>query len=118
MADEKYGIKATKEMVEFLVAVVQGVVDSFADGRLDIWDVPRFFKAIGKAIPAIQHVGELCKELRDLSPEEIEEIKPLVRLDLKLPLPMADTLLKQVINATIETLKIIPLVRGLQETKK
>ncbi len=115
---EKYGIKETKEMLDFLVSVVQGAIDSAMDGKLDLWDLRNFFQALKKVGPAFKDCSKIGQELSDLSHAEIEELEELVNAELKIPIPGVDHVVKQAITLVLELLKFVPWVGALHEAKK
>ena len=116
--EEKFGIKETKEMVDFLVSVIQGAIDSAVDGRLDLWDIRNFFKSLRKVGAAFKDCSKIGQELSDLSDKEIAELEALVNSELSIGNLLIDGFVKQAIIVLLEMLKFVPFVEALKGDKK
>lgn len=78
---EVKSIKETKELFAGLGLVAKEVKGALADGKLDLSDL-KFVLDLGKEhqvlVDAVQGVGEVPAELKDLDKEELLEIIMLV----------------------------------------
>lgn len=71
-AAENVGIQNTLEVVEFGVALVKAIDGAKADGKIDLADIGQLFPVAPLVVPMIDGVGQIPKELGDLSDEELE----------------------------------------------
>lgn len=71
---EKYGIKETKEVIDFGFALGAGIVAAKADGKIDLGDLPLVLPIFVSAAPALADISMVPKELADISAEEAEEL--------------------------------------------
>ena len=94
----EYGIKETKEMIGFSLAVTTAVVDSMEDGRIGITDALNFFGALKKAPAAFSGFSQIPAELNDLDEAEIEELIEYVRGEFDYP----DELVKDMVLKSIK----------------
>ena len=79
------GLKETKEVVDFAIALGHGVEGAMEDKQITLSDVPLFFPAFVKLVPAIEGADQIALEFKLASQEEIDELKAYVnsKLDLK-----------------------------------
>lgn len=82
--DIQYGIKESKEVIDFAIGMGVGVSASLQDGKINFLDLPNFMPALLKAIPALEGIDLVSLEFMDLKPEEAEELKIYVKEQLKL----------------------------------
>ena len=98
MGENNLTLKETKELLEFGFALQEGIVKSLNDGKLNILDVPSFFKAALKAPAAIGGINLVGPELLDLQPEEKEALVVFAKEYIDLP----DDELELLIEDTVE----------------
>lgn len=79
------GLKETKEVVDFAIALGHGVEGALEDKQITIADVALFFPAFIKLVPAIEGADQIALEFKLANQEEIDELKAYVngKLDLK-----------------------------------
>ena len=83
---EQFGIKETKEGLDFLFDIADAVIDSLeGDGKITIRDAPKFLKPMRTAMGGVGGIQDIPKELADLSSAELDELCAHVskRFDLK-----------------------------------
>lgn len=72
MADEKYGIDETIDVIDAAESIVDAYEISKADGSVDIKDFPNFIVPLTKLPAAITGADNVPNELTDVSDEEYE----------------------------------------------
>lgn len=65
------GIKETTDVVDFVIQIVNAVIKSKADGKVDSSDVGYLMAALMKAGPAFAGMSAIPAELKDLSEAEL-----------------------------------------------
>ncbi len=99
MVEEKFGIKATSEMVSFIISLVQACIKSAEDKQFTMADSVYFWAAIQSLPAVIKSAGQIPSEMVDLSVAEIAQLAALVLA----------------ITVVFEGLKIGPLVLALKK---
>ncbi len=84
----QYNIKETKELLDFTFTFGKALAITFADGRVDLLEFRHFLGAIGKLQAAVDGVGLIPYELKDLDSKEKQELIKFV-VD-KFNIPMDD----------------------------
>lgn len=105
MATEPMGIKETKELLEFVFKINQGIVLSIEDKKANWLDIPNFFPAIFASPAAFTGIRLVPKEWADLDDQEKIELMDFTRQWYQLP----DQELEILIEDSIE--QVIDLVR-------
>lgn len=77
-------IKETKEALECALALQKTLQKTMADGKISIWEIANFLSPFMKLGSAIENFKAIPAELKDLSAEEIEELKALFKAELDL----------------------------------
>lgn len=79
------GVKELKELLLFVLSMTEATVSSLEDGKFGIGDAMKFLGVLKKAGPAMQGIGLIPAELKDLSPEERDEVEKYIaaNFDLK-----------------------------------
>ena len=73
------GIKETKEMLGFILALSNALAQSMEDnGKLDLADVLKFLPALNSASVAMEDSGKIMAELKDLDEAEVIELNRFV----------------------------------------
>lgn len=71
----QYGIKETLEVIDFGMAIISGMYQAKADGKIDMNDIG-FIMPAGMAAPAaFEGITEVMNEIKDLKEEEVVVIK-------------------------------------------
>jgi len=73
------GIKETKELVAFSMALVKTAVEVAADGKVGLSDLVTLVGALKDAPDALVGIDQIPAELSDLSPEEVTELVAFIK---------------------------------------
>ena len=74
MAEEKYGIQETKELLLFVFSLAEAIKKSNADGDFNWRDGLNFIEPLKKLGPAIDNIEDIIPEVADLEAEEWNEL--------------------------------------------
>jgi hypothetical protein len=97
-----YSIEETKDAVKAICAIGNGVAAALADdGKITIGDFPKFIGPLMKLPAAITGIGEVPKELNDLTAEEKDEIIQIVKDELEVELK-AEEITTRILNIIYE----------------
>ena len=102
----KAGMKETKEVILFAIALTHAIEKSLEDKEFTLADIPNFLPAFMKLIPAIDNISDVVVDLHAATEEDADEIKKLVRDELNLD---DDKIESFVENAFAIALYILPL---------
>ena len=75
MEEKKYDITETKEVLDFVFALVKTIEKSLEDGKIDYSDVMNLLPAFSKLGLAFKDIEMVPKELGDLDKEEADALK-------------------------------------------
>lgn len=75
----QYGIKETKEVLVFGLDLAKAIKGALEDKQLDFSDLPRLFPAFMKSGDALEGLDQIKNELADLSTDEVEQLKQVMR---------------------------------------
>ena len=78
MAEKKYGIQETKELLEFVFSLAEAIKKSNADGEFNWRDGLNFIEPLKRLGPAIDNIEEIVPEVADLDAEEWAELVEFV----------------------------------------
>lgn len=110
-----YGIKETKELVKFGIALGEAVDASLADGKLGLEDAVNFYTPITAAGDAFADISLVPKELGDLDDAEKAELLSYVENELDI----ANDKLEEAIERSLKTVfEVYGLVQFIQGMKK
>lgn len=68
------GIQQSLEIFDLGDSVAKAVIESKSDGDIDWMDIPKFAPVVSAAKRAADGSDQIPVELKDLSPEEIEQL--------------------------------------------
>jgi len=115
MAEEKYGIQETKELLEFVFSLAEAIKKSNADGEFNWRDGLNFIEPLKRLGPAIDNIEEIVPEIGDLDAEEWAELVEFVSSRWDLDTGDADDDLSDRIedglNAGIELVRMTQLFK-------
>lgn len=117
MADEKYGIKASKELLVFIIGMVKAIMEVFADGKVNFWDLFKFCKPMWLLVPVIKDFGQLRNELVDLSDAEKQELCDLIAADLTLANKDVEQYLELALQTMIHMIDLLPFAAAVQKAQ-
>jgi hypothetical protein len=71
---EKKGIKETMDVLDLIQVGVKVGKEVTADGKLNLFDLPKLTPLVPAAQKAYSGRGEIPKEVKDLDVEEVEQL--------------------------------------------
>ena len=74
MAEEKYGIQETKELLSFVFSLAEAIKKSNADGDFNWSDGLNFIEPLKRLGPAIDNIEDIIPEIGDLDANEWNEL--------------------------------------------
>ena len=74
MAEEKYGIQETKELLSFVFSLAEAIKKSNADGDFNWRDGLNFIEPLKRLGPAIDNIEDIIPEIGDLDANEWNEL--------------------------------------------
>ena len=74
MAEEKYGIQETKELLSFVFYLAEAIKKSNADGDFNWRDGLNFIEPLKRLGPAIDNIEDIIPEIGDLDANEWNEL--------------------------------------------
>lgn len=95
------GIKETKEMLGFTLALGNAVGTSLADGTVGWTDLVHFFSAVRDAPSAINGAHLLPAELADLSEAEKQELYDFIDAEFDIPQDRLEPIIEKGIKAAV-----------------
>ena len=115
MAEEKYGIQETKELLSFVFSLAEAIKLSNADGNFNWRDGLNFIEPLKKLGPAIDNIEDIIPEIADLDADEWNELITFVSENWDLETEDGDDDLSQKIedglNAGIELIRMTQLFK-------
>ena len=74
MAEEKYGIQETNELLSFVFSLAEAIKKSNADGDFNWRDGLNFIEPLKRLGPAIDNIEDIIPEIGDLDANEWNEL--------------------------------------------
>lgn len=106
-----YGIEETKDAVIAVCALGNAIASSLEDdGKVTLGDLPKFINPVVKLPAAISGIGEVPKELADLTDEEKEELVALVEGELEVG-EKAEEVTTRILNIVYEIKSLVDFVK-------
>ena len=116
MAEKKYGIQETKELLEFVFSLAEAIKKSNADGEFNWRDGLNFIEPLKRLGPAIDNIEEIVPEVADLDSEEWTELVEFVSSKWDLDTGSADDdisdRIEDGLNAGIELVRMTQLFKA------
>lgn len=78
-------VKNTKEVLSLMVSIGNAVGKSLADGKIGPEDLGHLLEPISKVGPALGDIGQVVAEIKDMSPEERDQLLADMKAELVLP---------------------------------
>ena len=115
MAEEKYGIQETKELLAFVFSLAEAIKKSNADGDFNWRDGLNFIEPLKTLGPAIDNIEDINPEVADLDADEWNELITFVSENWDLDNSDSDDDLSERIedglNAGIELVRMTQLFK-------
>lgn len=110
---EKYGIKETKEVLAFGVALGMAIDKSLADdGKISLADAANLVDPLMKAPAALSGITEVGLELSDLSDAEKQELYEYAKAELKLSSEKIEAVVEEALGLALSLGKIVALLKA------
>ncbi len=113
---EKFGVKETKESLEFLFDLSDAVLASLeSDNKITLRDAPKFLKPIRSASAGVGGINLVPKEIVDMDETEWKELSDYVaqRLEIK-----NEALEKRIENVIKKSGELVLSIKELYDLKK
>jgi len=107
-----YGIKETKELVKFGIDMAESFDKALGDGSFSLEDLSFFFNAFISASAAFENIGQVPTELKDLSAEEMAELKEYVNTEFDIANDKLEAVIEKAIAVVIGIYELISLFKG------
>lgn len=105
--NEVHGIKETKEVVMLLLSLIEAVVSSFDDGKINLTDLFRFYGALRDAGPALKDIGKVREEIMDLSDNEKSELETFIIEEFNIENDIVEAYIEKALQASLLILDLI-----------
>lgn len=103
------GIGANKEFVDFVVAVAMATDKSFADKKWDWSDLVNYWDAAKEGVGLVSQIGNMPKEWKDFSEDEIKVLKSYLEGKLDLSNDMLEAGIEAAYGIALNILKFASL---------
>lgn len=105
----KTGIKESKEVLGFVLALVEAGANSLADGRIGFTDMIHFFDAFRKLSDAVEDIGKVVDEMKDFDEAEKQELIAYAKAEFDLPSDMIEKYVEKGLTLGIELLHFVSM---------
>jgi len=80
---ERYGIEVTKKVLKVVLHIALQTVDALEDGKISLLEGVQIALQVPKLAGFVGDRAELLLELKDISRDEMEELKTMVKHEFK-----------------------------------
>ena len=113
---EKRGIEQTKELLDFIFALITAIKESTRDGDFTWSDGLNFIEPLKKIAPAIDDIEEVIPEVMDLDASEWHELVDYVQENYDLDTDPDDdsdleSRIEEALNAGVELLRLTQAIK-------
>lgn len=110
-----YGIKETKEMVAFGIAVGEAIDQSLADnGKIGLEDAMKFYNAVLAAGSAFDNAGLIAKEVKDMDQAERDELYAYVEAEFDIANDKLEEVIEVALATALQVYKLVETIKGLK----
>lgn len=109
MEPNKLGIKETKEVLKFVIEFGEAIDKGLADGKLNALDIGLVINPLMQLGPALEGLGQVDDELKDLSAEELAELKAYVETELDISNDKVEMMIEEGLGMAVKLYKFIGL---------
>lgn len=95
-------MKELKEVLKLGIEIQKAMSDSLEDGKINLFDITEFIPVIMAAGKAIDGIGNVRNELKNLTLEQKAELKDYVKTEFDLPNDQLEILIEDTINVMLE----------------
>jgi hypothetical protein len=94
------------EVLDFGFKLQVAITDSLADGKVNIFDIPNFFKVVGSANAAFQGIANVREEFTNLSKEGKIIVNDFVQDRFDLQNDALEALIKETIDTVVSIVAV------------
>jgi len=105
------GIKETKDVLACIISLANGMGKSLEDGKLSMTDIGYFLDMFMGIPAAIENISEVPEEIKDLSEEELRELKEMVVDEFDIPQDEAEEIIETALGLGIEFFEFVQRLR-------
>ena len=116
---EKRGIEQTKELLDFIFALITAIKESTRDGDFTWSDGLNFIEPLKKIAPAIDDIDQVIPEVMDLDASEWNELVDYIQERFDIVTTSTDgeeddieTKIEEALNAGIELLRLTQVIKA------
>jgi hypothetical protein len=109
--DAKVGVQEIKNLLAFVIALVQGGEASLADGKISFMDIFNFFQAIISGASAVKHLDHLKDELENITADHKVELCEFVSTKLVMNDKVIEECVDKALCLIISLLDFIPTLK-------
>lgn len=106
------GIKETKEIVKFGIDMGEAFDKAFSDGKFGVEDLSHFFTAFLSASDAFEGIGLVPNEIKDMSPEELLELKAYIVEEFDIANDKLEEVIEKSLSIALAIYEMIMLFKG------
>lgn len=106
------GIKETKEVLDFVLALGNALGKAYEDGELKLADALHFVPILSKAGPAFGDISKIAAELKDLSDEERQALTAYAKASFDIPDDKLESSLEMALEVGFYLAKLIAEIKG------
>ena len=103
----KHGIKETKEALDLVFSIANGIGRSLEDGKFSYSDLVYFFAAMQAAPSAMDGADKIAAELKDLDRAEIEELRRFAIAKFDIPQDEVEARIEKGLNTAIGLIQTV-----------
>jgi len=105
------GIKETKELLGFIIKVVEAVDKSLEDGKIGFMDMSNLVTAMLAANGAFNDINKVPEEIKDLTKEESEELYAYATKELSLNSAKTEEIVEKALEIGMKIYHLIVLFK-------
>lgn len=101
------GFKETKQVLDLVITLGEGIEASLEDGVITLSDLPNFFNVLFQIVPAIEDIDKVPMEFKLASDEEAEELKQYLRDKLDLADDEIEAFIEEAFNVVLTIWQVV-----------
>lgn len=105
-------LKETKELLKFVIDVVEAVDQSISDGALSLLDATNFVDPIFSVGAAFRGINNVPKEISELTPDQIKELCDYVTGELRLSDEKVEDTVKKLLESGLRFYELAQFIKN------
>lgn len=101
------GTKETKDVIEFLCALVNAIADASADGKVTLGEAAALLPVLYKLPAAIDGIDAIPDEASDFTQDELDELSELIKEELDLPNDRVEAAVEQLVDMAVKLYALV-----------